>query len=144
MKLKLDNEQMLDQFFEEARILGIVAPIADYRFCWQINQILNFDFRFNTEIDLHLIKRNRKYFFPVYKHSVNARALNHFIYNNQNDGEYLLPEFRHLDYLWLTQDEYVCDAEFNDLTQAVKSLPIVQMVIEISHDKIKNKQHLLF
>lgn len=144
MKLRLDNIQMMDEFFEEARILGIVAPIADYRFCWQINQILDFDFRLSNEIDIHLIKKNRKYFFPVYKHKVGSRALSHFIYNNQNDGEYLLPEYKHLDYFWLTQNEYLCDTEFQDLTQAVKSLPIVQMAVEILPEKIKNKQHLLF
>ena len=38
MKLSLDNKDLTDGFFEETRLLGIMAPIKDYMFCWQVNQ----------------------------------------------------------------------------------------------------------
>jgi hypothetical protein len=33
MKLTLDNKDLTDGFFEDARLLGIMAPIKDYNFC---------------------------------------------------------------------------------------------------------------
>ena len=54
MKLKIDNDLMVEEFFEDTRLLGIVASIEQYRFCWYLNQILNFDFRINNTIEIQL------------------------------------------------------------------------------------------
>ena len=70
--------------------------------------------------------------------------LSHYLYNNQFDGEYLLPEFKHLDFLWLIKGDFMAAEELKDLIQSIKSLPGVQLVNELSHEKIKNKQHLIF
>jgi len=32
MKLAIDNTTLADDFFSDTRILGIVAPVKDYRF----------------------------------------------------------------------------------------------------------------
>ena len=45
MKLKIDNESIAQEFFENAVLLGIVAPIKDYLFSWHLNQIFGFNFR---------------------------------------------------------------------------------------------------
>ena len=50
MKLKMDIDVMVQQFFEDCILLGIVAPVKDYQLCWQMNQVLGFDFRINNEI----------------------------------------------------------------------------------------------
>ncbi len=63
MKLRIDNNLMVDEFFTNTLLLGIVAPIEQYRFCWHLNQILNFDFRINNQIEIQLNKKARKYFF---------------------------------------------------------------------------------
>ena len=64
MKLRIDNEAMLGEFFENTRLLGIVASIEQYRFCWHLNQLLNFDFRINNSIEIHLNKKKPALFFP--------------------------------------------------------------------------------
>jgi hypothetical protein len=68
----------------------------------------------------------------------------HYLYNNQFDGEYLLPEFKHLDFLWLIKGEAVSDEELKLLMQSIRSLPGVQLVNEMTNEKIKHKQHLIF
>jgi hypothetical protein len=143
MKLKIDNETLAQEFFEDAILLGIVAPIKDYQFCWQLNQILGLNFRVNTDFEIQLAKKQRKYFFSVYEYSVPSTCLTHYLYNNQFDGEYLLPEFKHLDFMWLLKGEYVSSNELKELTNGIKSLPNVQLVIEMANEKIKNKQHLI-
>ncbi len=144
MKLRIDNEMMLEDFFENTRLLGIVASLEQYRFCWHLNQILNFDFRINNSIEIHLNKKMRNYFFPVYQYGQQSGTIKHYLYNNEDDGEYLLPEFKHLDFLWLMKDDIMRDEEVNIFMHSIRTIPSVQMVVELTNEKIKNKQHLIF
>lgn len=143
MKLKIDNESLVEEFFECTRLLGIVAPVKDYQFTWQINEILGFKFRINNSLEIQLRKKQRNYFFSIYEYPVPNCMMAHFLYNNQDDGEYLLPEFKHLDFLWLVKGEAMENNELNALKQSIKLLPGVQLVNEMTHEKIKNKQHLI-
>jgi hypothetical protein len=144
MKLKLNIDDMTGEFFEGTRLLGVVASVKDYQFCWQLNNRLRFDFRINNEIEIQLTKKQRKYFFGVYEFSEAHNSLQHFLYNNQFDGEYLLPEFKHLDFLWLLKGDMVTDDKLVHLMGSVRSIPGVQLVMELAQDKIRNKGHLIF
>lgn len=144
MKLKIDNETIAQEFFEDAILLGIVAPIKVYQFSWQLNQILGFDFRINHGYEIQLTKKERRYFFSIYEFAVPSTSLIHYLYNNHFDGEYLLPEFKHLDFVWLIKGEFVSAEELKELIGSIKSLPAVQLVNEMTNDKIKHKQHLIF
>ena len=67
-KLFLDNKELTEGFFEDIRLLGIMAPIKDYQFCWHLNNNIGLDFRIN-EIEIKLIKKKRDYFFSVYEYT---------------------------------------------------------------------------
>ena len=140
----LDTKELTDGFFEETKLLGIMAPMKNYQFCWQINQLMGIDFRVNHELEIQLQKKGRSYFFSVYEYHEPSTCLKHYLYNNQNDGEYLLPEFKHLDFLWLLKDDLVSDAALAQLVQAIKTVSGVQLVVELTNEKIKNKGHLVF
>jgi hypothetical protein len=144
MKLKIDNETLAREFFEDSILLGIVAPVKDYQFTWHLNQVLGFDFRLNNDVEIQLNRKNRVYYFSIFEYNVPASSQFHYLYNNQYDGEYLLPEFKHLDFLWLIKGEPPAIDEQNTLIQAIKGLPGVQLVTEMTNEKIKNKQHLIF
>lgn len=144
MKLVLDTKDLTDGFFEETKLLGIMAPIKNYQFCWQLNNLLGIDFRINHELEIQLKKKNRHYFFAVYEYPEQSTCLKHYLYNNQNDGEYLLPEFKHLDFLWLLKDDYVPDDALQNLVQSIRSVSGVQLVIELTNEKIRNREHLVF
>src|ERR1700754_3128804 len=144
MKLKLNIDDMTGEFFEDTRLLGVVAPVKDYQFCWQLNNRLRFDFRINNGIEIQLNKKQRNYFFGVYEYKEENNCLQHFLYNNQFDGEYLLPEFKHLDFLWLLKGDMVSDEKLGLLIGCIKTMPVVQLVTELVQDKIRNKGHLMF
>jgi hypothetical protein len=144
MKLKLNIEDMTEEFFESTRLLGIVAPVKDYQFCWQLNNRLRFDFRINNDIEIQLTKRQRRYYFGVYEFHEKDNSQQHYLYNNQFDGEYLLPEFKHLDFLWLLKGDVVADERLAQLMNCIRTVAGVQLVMELAHDKIKNKGHLIF
>jgi hypothetical protein len=144
VKLRIDNNVMVEEFFADTRLLGIVAPIEQYRFCWHLNQMLNFNFRINNNIEIQLNKKDRKYFFPIYEFGEQFGTIKHYLYNNEDDGEYLLPEFKHLDFLWLIKDDIMHDDEVHLLTSSIRAIPSVQLITELTNEKIKNKQHLIF
>ena len=143
-KLKIDNEALAEEFFEDASLLGIVAPIKDYQFIWQLNQLLGLNFRVNNDIEIQLTKKKRTYFFSIYEYTIPSISLAHYLYNNQYDGEYLLPEFKHLDFLWLIKGDPVPPEDLKLLMQSIRTIPAVQLVTEMTNEKIKNKQHLIF
>ncbi len=142
-KLVLDNKELTECFFEDTRLLGVMAPIKDYQFCWHLNNSIGLDFRIN-EIEIKLIKKKRDYFFSVYEYKVPTGTLEHYIYNNQFDGEYLLPEFKHLDFLWLMKGDEVYEETMQQTIQTIRSINSVQLVAELSIDQIKNKENLVF
>jgi len=144
MRLKMDNSLMVEEFFDGTQLLGIVAPMKSYQFCWQVNQVMQIDFRINNDLEIQLDKKKRKYFFSVYEYGEPAGSLTHYLYSNQFDGEYLLPEFKNLDYLWLMKGDCISSQSLTDLQQSIRTLPAVQLVVELSTEKIKNKGHLIF
>lgn len=143
MKLKLDNEQLADEFFEDTWLLGLMAPVEAHQFVWQLNNALRFDLRINNSLEIQLIKKSRTYFFPVYSFREPLQALEYFLYKNIFDGEYLLPEFRHLDYLLLAKGDLPTNDALQLLQQTLRQLAGVQLVVELTHEKIRNRQHLV-
>lgn len=144
MKLKLDNDDLAEGFFDNTRLIGIVAPLKSYQFCWHINHLLQYDFRASSENEIKLFKKQRWYYFSIFEYHEPATCLVHYLYNNQNEGEYLLPEFKHLDFLWLLKEDMVAEDFFQQLMQSVRTINGVQLVMELTNEKIKHKEHLIF
>lgn len=143
-KLLLNTKELTDDFFEETRLLGIMSSVKDYQFCWHLNSTMGMDFRINNEIEIQLTKKKRNYFFAVYEFGEPTGSLSHFVYNNQFDGEYLLPEFKHLDFLWLMKGDKVTDELLHQTINSIRAINGVQLVVELTNEKIKNKEHLVF
>ena len=144
MKLILDNKDLTDVFFEDTLLLGIMAPIKDYQFCWHLNKLMGMDLRINNDIEIQLTKKNRNYFFTVYEFHELTDSLEHYVYKNQFDGEYLLPEFKHLDFLWLMKGDAITHEMMQQKTESLRNINGVQLVVELTNEKIKNKEHLVF
>lgn len=144
MKLRLDVDELNDDFFEDTRLLGITATVKNYQFCMQLNKMLGYDFRLNPDIEIHLKKKNRSYYFSIYQYKEPNTPLVHYLYQNQFDGEYLLPEFKHMDFLWLMKYDYVDDEKCSWIRQTIRNLNGVQMTVELTNEQIKNKGNMVF
>lgn len=144
MRLRLDVEELNDDFFEDTRLLGITAPVKNYQFCLQLNNQLGYQFRLNNDIEIHLRRKERSYYFSVYQSAEPNSFLVHYLYHNHCDGEYLLPEFKHMDFLWLMKGDLV-DAEKGEwIKQSVRNINGVQLVAELTNEQIKNKGNMVF
>ena len=143
-KLKLNTDGIEEDFFSGTHLLGIMTPVKNYRFIWQINANTGFDFRLNADVEIQLKRKGRNYFFSVYQFCQTECELEHFIYFNQFEGEYLLPEFKHLDFLWLMRGNIVTDEDFLSVQNKLKAIKDTQLVTELTQEKIKNKGNLIF
>jgi hypothetical protein len=144
MRLKLDVEELNDDFFEDTRLLGITAPVKNYQFCLQLNNQLGYQFRLNNDIEIHLRKKDRSYYFSVYQSQEPNSCLVHYLYHNQFDGEYLLPEFKHMDFLWLMKGDLVDVEKCEWIKQSVRNMNGVQLVAELTNEQIRNKGNMVF
>lgn len=142
MKLRLDDDKMSDNFFEDTRILGIVSTLKNYHFCWHIEKVLQIDFKTAPDLQIGMEKNRRTYSFTVYEFIHTTAVKEHFLYSNKHDGECLLPELQHLDYIWLIRDSFNDELFFQHLQQQLRSIPGVQLVTVVAHDKIKSKDNL--
>lgn len=143
-RLELDTQEIIENFFEDSRLLGIVTTVKDYRFCWNLNNMLGINFRINHDFEINLRRRKRQYFFSVYEYHEPNGVLCHYLYNNLYDGEYLLPEFKNLDFLWLMKNDAVTETYLSQIKTLLLSIPEVQLITELTNEKIKNKEYLIF
>jgi hypothetical protein len=142
MKLKLDDERMSDDFFEDTKILGIACPLKNYQFCWHVEKSLNIPFATSADLQIGMEKNKRSYSFTVYEFIHPITSKEHFLYSNKHEGESLLPELQHLDFIWLIRDPHNDQFEFNELQQRLRNIPSVQLVTEVPHERIKSRDNL--
>jgi hypothetical protein len=140
---QLDNEQIEQLFFADCIVIGIVAPIKDYRFAWLINAITNLDFRKTLEQEFEFVKKTRKYRFSIYECLDEVLEQQHTIYCNQNDGEYLIPELRNFDFIWLIKNIAEKQIAPQQIVAAINSLDEVQVCSIINLDNIKSRNRLI-
>ncbi len=143
-KLKLNTDGIEEDFFSGTYLLGVMSAAKNYRFIWQINTSTGFDFRLNAEAELHLKRKGRSYFFSVYQFCQTECELEHFIYFNQFQGEYLLPEFKHLDFLWLMRGNIITEEDILNVQNKLRLIEGAQLIAELTQEKIKSKSNLIF
>ena len=102
------------------------------------------DFRINNDIEIQLKRKKRDYFFTVFQYCEPTGSLGYYVYNNKFDGEYLLPELKHFDFLLLMKGDMVSDEYLQQTIESIKTIANVQLVTELTNEKIKNKENLVF
>ena len=135
----LNTVEEVDEFYQETSILGLISSTKDYRLCWLLNQYLGIDFKLNINKEVLIEKKKRPYYFSVYDYFDTIKWCQFDLYSNKHEAEFLLPEFKHLDFVWVLKG----DSNFSDYLPLIKSIPEVQFTLNISVDMIKNREHLI-
>jgi hypothetical protein len=142
-KLTIDNDLLAEAYFEDACIMGIMAPLPDYHFCNLLRHSLGFHFRNDLTSEIQLRRKKRNYFFSVFRCQEANAPVEHVLYNNRYDGRYLLPECKHIDYVWMVQGQNSMAEPVQELMQVLRSLKEVQLLAELSADKVRHKKNLI-
>ncbi|RFS24025.1 IPExxxVDY family protein [Chitinophaga silvatica] len=144
LKLKLDNDQLVEDFFDNTHLLGIASTSNDYQVCWHINRQLHTAFRINNSIEITLAKKNRSYHFPIYEFHEPTNSVAHYFFNNHCQAEYLLPELKQVQFLWMIKGDYYQQSDVKKLLDELRLVPLVQLVSLLDIKEIKNKMNLIF
>ncbi|HSK13961.1 MAG TPA: IPExxxVDY family protein [Phnomibacter sp.] len=142
-KLIIDNNQIAEAFFEDARLLGIQCPVEPHRFVWMVNRAFGYHFQYQPDGEIKLTSQKRDYQYPVYRCQEENMELFHLLYVNEDDGKNLLPELKHIDFLWLMKGELPNEAFLQTIMRELRALDSVQLVLELTNEKIRNKEHLV-
>jgi hypothetical protein len=144
-KLVLNYTAIEEELFDDTVILGIISGTDDFHFCWHLNNALNFDFCVNNEMELEIKGKKQLYYYRVFEYKEPLSSIRHLIFNNRSSGEYLLPELKHIDYIWKIDGFSSLPFERFQLIQSiVKQLPIVRHLSSIEPEQIKHKQNLFY
>lgn len=138
-KIKLFIEHQYD--FE---LLGIVAPVKEYKMAWLVNHSLNSRLVKSDDFELDLLGQapliisnfveEREYgFVQLLKNKSNSEGENSL---------YLIPELRMMDYFLLVQDQTL-EIDLNDYIEKLSENSFVQNVVKLNISKLKSKDNLL-
>jgi len=144
LKLKLDQDQLVEDFFDSTHLIGIVSTARDYQVCWQINRHLFCDFRVNNSLEIRLTKSHRSFHFTVFEFLEPTNSVSHYLYNNHCQAEFLLPELKNIDYVWMVKGDYYQLQDVKKLIEQLRSVAVVQLVSLLDIREIKNKMNLIF
>lgn len=143
-KLVLDVNSLSEEFFEDTCLFGVQITAGIHRLVWQVNEMIGFRFQIDYDKQIKFIHRERDYYYNVYAYREDAMGLDHYIYTNAYDGEFLIPDLQYFDCLWLMKGEALPPPDERNLLQtAIRSLPDVQMITEMSTEKIKMRERLI-
>lgn len=138
-KIKLFIEHQYD--FE---LLGIVAPIKEYKMAWVVNHSLNSKLVKSDDFELELLNQPLLVISNFVEEKENGFV--QLLKNKSNsEGEnslYLIPELRMMDFFLLVQDQ-THEIDLNDYIEKLSENSFVQNVVKLNISKLKSKDNLL-
>ena len=136
-KLILSMDEMQDDFFSDTAMIGMASAQPGYRLCWLLNNYFDIDLKGYPEQNIQLKKKGNTFHFPVYQYDLENCCYKHLLYKLKCGAETLLPETKHLDYLWLIQ---TADPEHDaqNILKKLKDMPDVQMARALVTEQIQN------
>jgi len=138
-KTKLVIEPTFD--FE---LIGLAAPVKDYKMAWLINRDLDLDLVRADEIHIEFLSSSKleisQYFLSL-PHGY-IQLLKNKAINTSQQLAYLIPELRNLDYFLLVQDQ-THQTNIATFIDVLSVNPFIQSVVRLDISKIKSKENLL-
>ncbi len=141
--MTLDTSAMQEDFFTDTAMIGIGTAQQGYRFCWLLNR--HFDINFLRDVEQNICvqkKDTSKHYFPIYQYDLPNSSHKYLLYKLKTGNEFLLPETRQLDYLWLIQTA-TPDEDARQIAAGLRNIPEVQLAQILDADQLKNINNLL-
>ena len=167
----LDMTQMQERFFSETAMVGIASSLPGYRMCWAINRFFGTEFinvpentitmkevkdtKTEKNAAQSLVKQVQPdmfgaveeekgafFHFPTYSHSFVNSSYNYILYQLKSENRVLLPEVKHLDYLWLIQTAQ-SGHDMHMILDQLRKMKDVQLAQELTAHHLKKSIDLL-
>jgi len=130
-KLKLEDENSVD-----FRGLGIVSPEKDYRLCYLLNNELGFEFDKSVNLAFYDPGKNKRNAVSCYIHNDPDSGLVLFLVKNKQEGFYMVPDMKEIDYLFLEPINQVNNLD--NIKNIISKLNTIQSCFAIPGQKLKH------
>lgn len=138
-KTKLFVEHQFD--FE---LLGLVAPIKDYKMAWVINHTLGLKLVKTNDFEPEFVNQPQlkiSQYLDQKDHGFTQLLKNRSVRENAQ-ALYLIPELRVIDYFLLLQD-LTFQLDINTYIERLTQVRYVQNIVKLDISKLKSKENLL-
>ena len=125
-------------------LIGLVAPLKDYKMAWVINHSLRIDLAKTNDFELEFINQPALVIsqFLLEKDHGFVQLLKNRSFSSSQQALYLVPELKTIDYFLLVQD-YTYELNINTYIEELSKSPLVQNVVKLDVNKLKSKENLL-
>src|SRR5690606_11155494 len=125
-------------------LVAITSSLKDYRLCYFINKVTGLRLRKVEEHEIWMPPPTGKVYFSCYADfSMTSDTEYYVLANKAADGGFLIPEMRHSDYFFLIRN-FREDEDLITLQNQIVGIPDVVVASEISPQKLKSKENLIF
>jgi hypothetical protein len=135
--LEFDVEDHLD--FDLA---GIICAYKDYRLCFEINQLLNIEFRKTDDLELKLEKKHSTGWFSLYQY-ISSDEEEFYLVSNKGNHTWFVPEQKHIDYFLVLRNRSPF-TEIEAICKKINQISIVSSVIQMDVSVLKSADNFLY
>ncbi len=121
-------------------LLGISCHTKDYRLCWELNKVLNFDLIRSEDLEISKASIDK---YSFYEFIDEDNYLEYYLISNRGNSGYLVPEHKKVDFFFMIKGN-ISDFLIDDILSKVNSLALVLTSFKIDPNQLKSKQNLLF
>lgn len=139
------NKVLLKSDFDyDFILLAISCPLKDYRICHFINKFSGLEFEKAKDYILQLPPYSSVCRFSTYRYFIEQTDTEFYLIANKGEEEGLLiPEMRNTDYFIIIKG-FIDEEDLTGLIDAINAVPEVVVASEITPEKLKSRENLIF
>jgi hypothetical protein len=122
-------------------LIGISCHTKDYRLCWELNKVLNFDLVRTNDLEISTKKKEIDSY-SFYEFIDAENYLDYYLISNRGNNTYLIPEQKTVDFFLMINGN-LSKQNLQILLNNINSLSLVLTSFTIDPNQLKSKQNLL-
>jgi len=128
----------------EFDLVGIVAPLKDYKMAWAVNQSLGINLCKSDDFELNFINQPTLKIAKFLEETENGfiQLLKNRSLNENSTSLFLIPELKFIDFFLLVQDQ-TGQLKINSYIDKLSQSALIQNAVKLDIEKIKSKENLL-
>lgn len=124
-------------------LIAISCPLKDYRFCHFVNKYTGLELLRDEDYRLSSSLRSANNNFSCYTYVNEGETEFYLLSNRSDESGYLIPEMKNSDYFLLIKN-FIDNEDLTNLINLINEIPEVVVATEISAEKLKSKENLIF
>jgi hypothetical protein len=137
-KFVLDND-----FDYDLLLIGISSHARDYRLCWSLNTTMHLTLaRADKGLVLTAGKNADPSEFTLFEYEDEETRIFYSLISNKSKNTYLIPEFKHADYLLMLRNN--TDIDMVNMLERIRLCDQVLTAFEIQTQELKSRDNLIY